>query len=251
MESLHSAIPESISPKVAERLGIAPANLRSWESQHSQASQSSEMKRRVPSVEGMHTIPPAISVKAADRLAFSQSPSQGTAQSPGLILWPSTFIPVEPLALEMHACKHMHVLLGCKAALSDFIQDIKGADDKAHISQEELNDLTWEYECFRRKRFNWPAELPLSITPNINTNIPKSTPARPDSSSGHPTSSSADTIFFRRTNGFVRPKTGHAHQRNALTSSEPSVSTYDCGKLTFVRVFRIYEAIKVAKPQDK
>jgi len=84
------------------------------------------------------------SVKAADCVGISSSLS--TTQSPGLILWPSTFIPVEPLELEMHACKHMHVLLGCKGALSDFIQDIKNADGQAHISQEEFNDLTWEYE---------------------------------------------------------------------------------------------------------
>jgi hypothetical protein len=35
---------------------------------------------------------------------------------------------MEPLELEMHACKNMHVLLGCKAALWDFIQDVKGED---------------------------------------------------------------------------------------------------------------------------
>jgi hypothetical protein len=148
MESLHSAIPESISPKAAERLGIAPADRRSWGSQQSQSSQRSQTKRMDhPSGDRTNReniIPAAISMNAPDRLGIT--PSLGSAQSPGFILWPSTFIPVEPLELEMHACKHMHLLLGCKAALSDFIQDVKGADGQAHISQDELNDLTWEYE---------------------------------------------------------------------------------------------------------
>jgi hypothetical protein len=146
MESLHSAIPESISSKAAERLGIAPANRRSWQNHHSRGFQG-EIQHKALSGEWIHgesTIPPRVSMKAADRLAINSS--CGAAQSPGLILWPSTFIPVEPLALEMHACKHMHVLLGCKAALSDFIHGIKSADGQAHISRDELNDLTWEYE---------------------------------------------------------------------------------------------------------
>jgi hypothetical protein len=142
MESLHQDISESISPKVAERLGIAPVDRRSWGSQRSEGSQSSETKRTDRSFSDPDMIPNGL--KAAD--SFGINPLLGVAQSPGLILWPSTFIPVEPLELEMHACKHMHALLGCKAALSDFIQDIKGPDGQAHISQDELNDLTWEYE---------------------------------------------------------------------------------------------------------
>ena len=148
MESLRSEIPESISPKAAERLGIAPTNRSSWGSQRSLGSQSSQMMRADHlSGDGVcreSNILDTHSVKAADCVGISSSLS--TTQSPGLILWPSTFIPVEPLELEMHACKHMHVLLGCKGALSDFIQDIKNADGQAHISQEEFNDLTWEYE---------------------------------------------------------------------------------------------------------
>ena len=148
MESLHSEMPESISPKAAGRLGVTPADRRSWGSQRSQESQSSETKR-ADRPSGDRTcrkdfIPDKHSVKATDCSCIN--PSLDATQSPGLILWPSTFIPVEPLELEMHACKHMHVLLGCKAALSAFIQDVKGPDGRAHISQNELNDLMWEYE---------------------------------------------------------------------------------------------------------
>lgn len=240
MESLHSPIPEFISLKAAERLGIAPGNRRSRESQY-----SSEMKGTAYYGEHTHEciIPSSVNRPAVKRL--------GATQSPGLILWPSTFISMEPSELEMHACKHMHVLLGCKAALSEFIQDVGDANGKAYISQDELNDLTWEYECFRRKRFNWPMKLPksrLSISSIGNT--PKSASTRPNTGSGRPSTSAGDSTFFRRQSGFVHPKGSYTHQREIPSASEPSLSTYDRKDLTFVRVFRVYEAFKVDEPED-
>lgn len=144
MESLYSGISESVGPKGAERLDIASSDRTSWGSQHSQSSEMKRVELSGGGSPGGSTSPSPNRVKVADRLGTNSCLS--AAQSPGFILWPSTFIFVEPLELEMHACKHMHVLLGCKAALSDFIQDIKSADGRAHISQDELNDLTWEYE---------------------------------------------------------------------------------------------------------
>lgn len=132
MESLRSVATEAISPKAAERLGIAQPKRRSGESEYAMDSQSSDANTSL-SRRGTRRNSQGLGVNSS-------------SQSPGLILWPSTFIPVEPLELEMHACKNMHVLLGCKPALSEFIEDIKGPDGKSHISKEEFNELTWEYE---------------------------------------------------------------------------------------------------------
>lgn len=147
LESLHSEVPESVSPKAAERLGITQGKRQSWESKQSQSSQLDELMpidRHPIGRRSADDVSNPISPKTSRHLGTTSS--FGTVQSPGLILWPSTFIPVEPLELEMHACKNMHVLLGCKAALWDFIQDVKGEDGKAHVSQDEFNELTWEYE---------------------------------------------------------------------------------------------------------
>jgi hypothetical protein len=144
MESFHADIPETISPKAAERLGIASSDRESWGSQRSQSGELMNSDHSSGDRSCRESIVQDMDGKSTDR--SRPSSSLPTTQSPGLILWPSTFIPIEPLELEMHACKHMHVLLGCKAALSDFIQEVKGADGQAHVSQGELNDLTWEYE---------------------------------------------------------------------------------------------------------
>jgi len=243
MESLHSEIPDSISPKAAERLGIAPPDRRSWGSQRSQGSQSSEkMSSNCSSGSGTNNGPETIDMDVPDHLCANSSPSM--AQSPGLILWPSTFIPMEPLELEMHACKHMHVLLGCKAALSDFIQDVKGTDGRAHISQVELNDLTWEYECFRRKRFNWPAELPSLIT--SHPTVPQSAPAHSDAISERPwiTLGPESTARPPRS-GSIRPRHSPGRQTNPSTPNSPSMPPYNREDLTFVRAMRIYEAYKI------
>ena len=142
-------VTEAISPKVAEYLGISPTDRPSGESQDSPSRHADDVhpigRSSVDEKSCQDGISPeAIKSRIAERQPFN--PYLGTSQSPGLVLWPSTFIPMEPLELEMHACKNMHILLGCKAALSEFIQEIKGPDGKSHISKDEFNELTWEYE---------------------------------------------------------------------------------------------------------
>jgi hypothetical protein len=241
LESSRSEIPESISPKVTERLGICQAKRQSWESKHSRSSQLSEpipIDHSPSEHAPMDDVSSPISPKTAGRLGISSS--LGTVQSSGLILWPSTFIPIEPLELEMHACKTMHVLLGCKAALWDFIQDVKGEDGEAHISQDEFNELTWEYECFRRKRFNWPAEISRS-RPSILSSV-----ITPRSATMHHTTSPGSESFFRRPKSSSgRPTSSGGPKNSTLTP------VYRREDLTFVRVFRVYEAYKVDEQENK
>jgi hypothetical protein len=109
-------------------------------------------------------IPETISAKAAERLGISiPSPDAASSthlgittdlsvsrparvQSPGVILYPSTFIPMSPTELEMHACRHMHVLLGCKSALEKFLFSFKGEDGKPLVGESELEDILWDYQ---------------------------------------------------------------------------------------------------------
>jgi len=131
---------------------------------------------------------PLLSAKAAGRLGISYSdlaaaatvasmPQQPHAspssplQSPGLFVWPSTFIPVTPVELEMHANKYVHTLLGCKPALAEFIAHFTDGDGTRFVDEDEFHDIVWQYECFRRSRFNWPSEISdpyddESITPS-------------------------------------------------------------------------------------
>jgi hypothetical protein len=115
VESVLSPIPEAISPKAAGRLGIS-------------ASATPAPSPRSP------------------RNPITPPPSR-TTQSPGLILWPNTLIELGSFALEMHACKHMHSLLGCKAALYEYAQQLyRDADGKSLLDDAMFDDLIWDYE---------------------------------------------------------------------------------------------------------
>jgi len=92
------------------------------------------------------------SAKVAGRLTIDISPTPSrhltASQSPGLFLHPSTFIPMSPAELEAHASKHLHVLLGCKYALLEYISDFKDDNGKRLVCDQELADLFWDYEWF-------------------------------------------------------------------------------------------------------
>ena len=81
-----------------------------------------------------------------DESSVNTVPPPTRVQSQGLIVWPSTFIPFEPTELEMHVCKHMHVLLGCKPALAEFIAEFTDEDGGRLVDEAEFNDVIWQYE---------------------------------------------------------------------------------------------------------
>ncbi|KAG1836581.1 hypothetical protein DFJ58DRAFT_846891 [Suillus subalutaceus] len=187
-------------------------------------------------------IPQSISVKAAGRLGIPSStatspttrsprlsvipPPSRPAQSPGLVLWPNTLIELGSFELEMHACKHMQSLLGCKAALHEYVQEsFRDADGNALLDDAMFDDLIWDYECFRRKRFNWP-----SVTPEME----KSTHNEPSITPNHRLST--DVLSIRS-----RPREG-----SDASMQQPESSRYLKEELTFVRSIYVYTANKIA-----
>ena len=68
------------------------------------------------------------------------------SQSPGLILWPSTFIPMTQPELEIHASKHVRVLLSCKAALAEYIA-AENVDEDGTRNEEFLEAMR-KYEGY-------------------------------------------------------------------------------------------------------
>ena len=107
-----------------------------------------------------------LSAKAAGRLGISYSdlaaatiasthqqtgasPSlTSPLQSPGLIVWPSTFIPLSPVEVEMHANKYVHTLLGCKPALAEFVAQFKDEDGTRFVDDDEFHEIMWKYEWY-------------------------------------------------------------------------------------------------------
>ena len=107
-----------------------------------------------------------LSAKAAGRLGISYSdlaaatiasthqllgasPSPlSPLQSPGLLVWPSTFIPLTPVEVEMHANKYVHTLLGCKPALAEFIAQFRDEDGTRFVDDDEFHEVMWKYEWY-------------------------------------------------------------------------------------------------------
>ena len=76
-----------------------------------------------------------------------RSRQQSLSRFPGLILWPSTFIPMDHTEVEIHATKHLRTLLSCKNFLAQHA--IKLAElEGERIDEELVSQALWKYERF-------------------------------------------------------------------------------------------------------
>ncbi|KAI1793140.1 S-adenosyl-L-methionine-dependent methyltransferase [Ganoderma leucocontextum] len=157
--------------------------------------------------------------------------AMGSYQPPGLVLLPSTLIPCTPLELEMHACKHMNTLLGCKDALSKYVTAQSDKHGKPLVSERELDDFLWDYECFRRKRLNWPQDVPgLQLENDADESAPPSPPP------------AKTTIFKFNTGTHLEPK--RTVSIDGLRAQMYGGVAVTKQSSTHVRTIRVYEALK-------
>ncbi|PPQ96782.1 hypothetical protein CVT26_006266 [Gymnopilus dilepis] len=89
--------------------------------------------------------------------------SMGLSRSPGLVLWPSTFLPMTQTEIEIHASKHLRLLLSCKNVL---VEHALEATDDDEIDEDSVLEAMAEYESFLRHRFNPP---PMSMLSRNNS----------------------------------------------------------------------------------
>jgi len=124
----------------------------------------------------------------------------------------------------MHASKHLHSLVGCKAALTKFVEDT-ARERNLPFDQGTMDDLVWDYESFRRKRFNWPSECPeFHLDSPTSDMTPRSPSFRP----------SVDT-----------PVQGRPRGSSAGRMPAPTEPLFPREKLDFLRSIRVYSATKV------
>jgi hypothetical protein len=121
MSGYSSPVPTFVSLKAASRLGIDVSPLNT---------------------------PETMGVKSGSRLGMTTRLFIPRNQTPGLIFWPSTFLPMSPSELEMHVCRHMHVLLGCKASLAEFIAKFGDERGERFVGDKEFEDMIWDYEWY-------------------------------------------------------------------------------------------------------
>ncbi|TFK39565.1 hypothetical protein BDQ12DRAFT_722406 [Crucibulum laeve] len=216
---------------------------------------------------------------ASTASAFSRRNSNFFAQSQGLILWPSTFIPMPQTELEIHASKHLRMLLSCKNAIVE--HSVEATDDE-EIDEDSVLEALWEYEGFLRQRFNPPPEAdvpatrpleeedttPASDTASFRGSILSvSSEARdamweyqselsdrftlPDEDSLSASGAELDSPeTFRRASPTTKitspPNVSRSNSRDTVVSTGTSIAPpYSRIELTHVRTFRVYEAIKM------
>ncbi|KAJ3918564.1 hypothetical protein F5877DRAFT_42319 [Lentinula edodes] len=228
-----SVFPTTLNAKAAGRLGI-PYSALAVTPKAAQTSPPS-----IPSVHSNHSASSVASMSCvSDESPRSSSDTQTSfdapeepvpvQQSPGLLLLPSTFIPMPPAELEMHACKHMHTLLSCKRAIFDWLLYNEDGTDNDCISEDSLRDAFFEYDSFRRLRLNWPSQ-----TPEINTN-------------DYDYKKNIEISFEGPKSSGSRSSTVSIDSRLSSTS-EASIGPYNRHALTHVRTFRVYLAVKTRR----
>ncbi len=93
--------------------------------------------------------PPNPGFEATGKEGHSASPTdEGThplLNAPGLILWPSTFIPMTGPEIELHALKHPRVLLSLKTSLVEYALEIA---DEDQVDEAAVKESLWEYEGY-------------------------------------------------------------------------------------------------------
>ena len=73
----------------------------------------------------------------------SRRESMGLSQAPGLVLWPSTFIPMDQSQIEIHASKHLRMLLSCNNFLLEHAIEVT---DDEEIDERAVLEALEEYE---------------------------------------------------------------------------------------------------------
>jgi SAM-dependent methyltransferase len=225
-----AVVPNTLSAKAAVRLGITYSALAAA-TKSAQATPTTSSP--VASVHSNHSSGSAASLRRTSHESRRTSSETQTSldvleesvpaqQSPGLLLLPSTFIPMHPAELEMHACKHMHTLLSCKRALSDWLLYNDDGTESGIVSEDHVQDIFFEYDFFRRRRLNWPSQIPETNVNEYNYRKNIEIPFE-----GPKSASSQKSTFSINS-----------------TSSEASIGPFNRHDLTHVRTIRVYFALK-------
>ncbi|KZT30938.1 hypothetical protein NEOLEDRAFT_48893 [Neolentinus lepideus HHB14362 ss-1] len=153
-----------------------------------------------------------IPCKAAGLLGLTQDTSPKEPE--GLVLWPGMFLPMSPGELDEALAKNVHTLLGCKAALMEFVAEYRDEKGAPLVEEREVDEWIWEYERFRRRRFGLSADLPLDDDDDVEEE---------------------------------KEESKKRDRKNTLEASRSRTidhSTETFGDLTFVRAVRVWEARK-------
>ncbi|KAJ7070557.1 hypothetical protein C8F01DRAFT_1106869 [Mycena amicta] len=213
--------PSSVSQTFKVPPSLASPNLKTKPLAHTRNGSAASTASAMSTASGKSTLS---SGAYSESTRGPQKYAEKRVQHPGLILWPSTFIPMRPQELEYHATKHVQTLLGCKPALAQYVAMFKDPlTRERYVSEEEFEQSLWDYECFLRPRLNWPQLAEAQME---------------DDDGEHFVPTPASATFLRD----LHPS--QQIPRPVIDSKGRVTMPFGADELTHVRTFRIYGATK-------
>ncbi|KAH8119983.1 hypothetical protein DFH11DRAFT_1499327 [Phellopilus nigrolimitatus] len=160
--------------------------------------------------------------------ASSTKEFRSRSRPTGLFLYPDQFLETTPHELEMYVTKHVHTLLGSKAAIDEHVlTNLKDEHGNSLVSPMEWHEMLWEYERSCRERFNLPdvgGQFDDFDDDNEGPSDPLFEPIR-----------HSRTVFLPVATAINnRKRSGHA-------SSGPSDADNSCTRVRRIRVFEAYK----------
>lgn len=211
---------------------LLPYDAIARSSEDSGISRSGSMRSglRPRTASSVSTVPSTSSQRSDTPVSSTSSENQTPT---GLFLFPDQFLETTPLELERYLCKHMDSLLGCKAALDDYVLHprAEGGEELDPVFEEnKWMEMLWEYERSRRERFNLP-DVSSYFEESDDEDSSSLDPLRDSVKAAQPVVDLLASAIVTRCNMDSTP-------RRASTKSDRFESC------TLVRHIRVYEAYK-------
>ncbi|KAF8910070.1 hypothetical protein CPB84DRAFT_1842730 [Gymnopilus junonius] len=187
--TLESPIPPIIQPKAAKQLGLPDyAYTPSSNPFTASPARSDSAEDGASEHEGAGIFGVSFSTLTAATAQVTVAQRRGIkplgmVQSPGLLIRSkeggSEYMRMDPLELEMHACKWIHTLLGCRQALGQYVTKFLDEKGGRLVDDEMFGHYMSEYEGFSRQRFGWPSGVGEKDETELLIDVLQQSPIQP------------------------------------------------------------------------
>ncbi|KAL5534036.1 hypothetical protein ACEPAG_496 [Sanghuangporus baumii] len=147
----------------------------------------------------------------------------------GLFIFPDQFLETSSFELERYLCKHLDTLLGCRAALDEYVMSLRDENGEVIAQEDDWHDMFWEYERSRLERFGLPnTGGVLDDAEDEDEDVPLKEP-----------------VPVRHPRTVVQPVAAAINNRSCPRPSTTDSSNQSKQPSTLVRRIRVFEAYKI------
>ncbi|KAL1664376.1 hypothetical protein GGF50DRAFT_127257 [Schizophyllum commune] len=179
------------------------------------------------------------------RLGVEGPPSTAS----GLVLWPSTCIPMRAADVEQHAMRHCRTVLMCKELMTEYALEVSNEED---VDDETISEALWDYAVFLPQRFSMASSKRESVC-TIKRETVVSRATRRDSTASMESSLDALMEYQSEFRGmFASTPSDDEDDSQGVGCPAPEVNesnhkSYErIADLTHIRTIRVFEAVKTA-----